>query len=530
MVAETPGGYPGGSSAVRPTLALRNLLRLARLAGFTPEAFAAGHKDQLGFIQCLIRWIVLMCSRRAGKTAGIAGRYGTRSMAKPGGNRIYLALTAGQAREIMWEPLWLPMCEKWKLPVRHNETRMVTKFANGSKVRFGGTDDIEAIKHELGAGLDEAAVDECQDQPERVLRPLLTRILPHALTDRRGTLIASGVVPEVDAGYYMELWKDSDWAKFNWSQMENPHMQDPMGELMEYLAKAPGLTINSPIIQRERFGKFVYDAEETAYRYDPSLNGYQPEAPDWLAEAFAGNFPEAVTSRPGKLSWKYIRPTRKPDDGGARFGIMAAKPRPGINRFSAAIDPGASDRFSLEVLGYGTQTQEIQHVFEWSTPRNARCTWNDVASVGALVEWAYSPDEWRYDAGGSQNELDTFQVDYGIPVIEAAKKSDMKGQIRRFNNELTKGWLLVMIGSALEEDLKKARRDKNTPAGAPWRWASQWHPDPSETSRYALQGYYNLFEPAETPQSEGERIAQQQRFPRSDDDVSMGAIWEEDDS
>ncbi|HXJ32231.1 MAG TPA: hypothetical protein VNG35_16465, partial [Gemmatimonadales bacterium] len=291
-----------------PATALGRLVTRARLLGFTPEAFADGHTIQLEFIRCLVRWIVLMCSRRAGKTVGIAGRYGTRSMATPGGNRIYLALTAGQAREIMWEPIWLPMCEKWRLPVRHNEVRMVTKFANGSKVRFGGTDDIQAIKKELGAGLDEAAVDECQDQPDRVLRPLMTRILPHALTDRRGTLIASGVVPEVDAGYYMELWKESDWEKFNWSQMDNPHMKDPMGELMEYLARNPGLTMESPVIQRERFGKFKYDREETAYRYDPALNGYHEEAPDWLADVYAGRYPEEVTQRPGELSWKFIRP------------------------------------------------------------------------------------------------------------------------------------------------------------------------------------------------------------------------------
>lgn len=512
-----------------PARALGVLLRRARHLDFTPEAVAAGHDFQLEFIRCLLRWIILMTSRRAGKTVGIAGRYGVRSMRTPGGNRVYLALTAKQAREIMWEPIWIPMCERFRLPVTHNETRMITKFANGSKVRLGGTDDIAAIKSELGSGLDEAAVDECQDQPERVLRPLLTRILPPALTDRRGTLIASGVVPEVDAGYYMDLWRESNWEKFNWSQMDNPHMKDPMGELMEYLEKNPGLTVKSPVIQRERFGKFVYDSEETAYRYDPGLNSYDPEPPDWLADAFGGQLPEEITSRPGVLSWKYLHPTKRDDGtGGARYGVMASKPRPGINRFSAAIDPGSADRASLVVIGWGSETREIQQVFEWSTPRNARVTWNDIASIGALVAWAFDPECWFYDAGSSQNELDTFSADYGIPVIHAAKKSDTKGQIRRNNDLLTKGLLKVMKGSALAEDYGKARRDKNTPAGGPWTWASQWHPDPSESGRYSLQGYWDSFAEPETPKTEADEIKHRQRFPKRDEFEDLGSMWQED--
>lgn len=434
----------------------------------TPEQVCGNHVKQLAFVRSLLRWIVVMCSRRAGKTHGIATRFATRSMLVPGGNRVYLALTAKQAREIMWEAIWLPMCEKYRLPCRHNETRMITKFENGSKVRLGGTDDIAAIKTELGAGLDEAAVDECQDQPDRMLRPLLTRILPPALTDRRGVLLAAGVVPEVEAGFFMELWQTSNWDKHNFSQMDNPHMRDPMGELLEYLESNPGLTLDSPVVQRERFGKFVYDLKATAYTYSPELNGYDADPPGWL---------EAVNMRVGT--------------------VRASEPRPGIDRFTVGADPGGRDRTSVVVWGWGEGTQEVQHVFEWVTDRNTKTGLSDIAAAFQIVMERYSPEAFFWDPGSGSMEIDTFTQDYGVPLVRAATKTEKAGQVRRVNDLLTKGWLKVMKGSALEEDYRKSRWDPDKRAKGLWEWASQWHPDPADAARYALQGYYEAFQPAD---------------------------------
>lgn len=480
----------------------RALVAGSRFQGFTLEAIAAGHVPQLAYMRDLARWIVLMCSRRAGKTHGIAGRYAKRSMAVPHGNRVYLALTGGQARDIMWEPIWKPMCERWKLPVEHNETRMVTRFANGSRVRLAGTDDIAAIKKELGAGLDEATVDEAQDQKDPVLRDLCIRILPPAMTDKRGTITVSGVVPEIEAGYFMELWLLSQWAKHNWSQMENPHMPHALEELHEYLEKNPGLKMDSPVIQRERFGRFKYDKNVTAYAYSPELNGYTPERPEWLDPIFGGEYPDwlQVAMRAAKLDvLPFGHWTEEPTDGTARFGVMAAKPHPGINRFAGAIDPGTSDRASLSVVGWGEATEEVQHVFEFSVPRKVAQQLGGLACWAAVATHFYGIDMWAWDPGSGKMEIDTFQADYGLPVIRAANKADAPGQIRRNNDLLTKGLLKTMIGSAAEQDYRKARRDPNSPASGPWKWASQWHPDPSESKRYAIGLYYSEYAAPETP-------------------------------
>lgn len=489
--------------AILEALAFRSEVQ-ARLAAMTFEALADGHARQLKLMQDRSRWIVAMCSRRAGKTQGIAGRFARHSLDRPRGNRVYLALTGGQARDIMWEPIWKPMCERWGLcsDSDHNETRMITTFPNGSRVRFAGTDDIASIKKELGAGLDEACVDEAQDQKDNVMRDLCVRILSNAMTDRRGTMIVSGVVPEVAAGYFWDLWKLSEWSKHNFSQMENPHLPHAMDELMEYLEKNPGLTIDSPVIQRERFGRFKYDKALTAYRYSPSLNGYQPEAPEWLLELFAGELPDylAEPMRKAKLAeLPFAHWTEEPVDGAARFGVMAAKPHPGIDRFSGAADPGTSDRASVSVIGWGETTEEVQKVFEWSTPRGAGMSLGQIAVWMAVANQHYDSDCWFWDPGSGKMEIDTFQGDYGLPVIRAAAKPEVAPNIRRVNDLMTKGQYQEMIGSAAEQDFTKARRDPNTPASSPWRWAPGHHPDPSESTRYAINGYYDEYEPPKPP-------------------------------
>jgi hypothetical protein len=493
---------------LRSVAALRELADRSRWARLALEAIAAGHIPQLRFMADEARWILAMCSRRAGKTQGVAGRYAKRSMLTPGGNRIYLALTGGQARDIMWEPIWKPMCERWELPCDHNETRMVTTFANGSRVRLAGTDDIASIKKELGAGLDEACVDEGQDQKDNVLRDLVIRILPPAMTDKRGTIIVCGVVPEVDSGYFMDLWNLSDWSKHNFSQMENPHIPHARAELDEYLAKNPGLTIESPVIQRERFGKFKYDKKATAYAYSPELNGYRPIMPGWLAELFDGEIP-AYLEKPMKASKLTELPfchwTETPVDGSARFGVMASEPHEGIENFSAAFDPGTSDRASLSVIGWGQTTEEVQHVFEFSAPRKAGITLGQLAIWGAVVAHHFGPEVWSWDPGSGKMEIDTFQADYDIPIIRAANKADTAGQIRRSNDLMTKGQDQTMIGSAAEQDYMKARRDPNAPTGGPWKWASNWHPDPAESKRYATGGYYSVYEGPKETQTHAEK-------------------------
>jgi hypothetical protein len=476
-------------------------------SGFSLEAAAAGHAKQLCMTTDQARHIIALCSRRAGKTTGIADRYAHRSMARADGNRIYVALNSIQARDIMWEPIWKPLCQRWRLPVRHNETRMVSRFDNGSKVRFTGTDDTETIRKELGAGLDEACIDESQDQKDSVLRPLVERILPPALADRAGTIILAGTVPEVEAGLFWDIWKAGTWSAHNWSLFDNPHMREPMQRLREHLEKNPHLTEDSPIIQREWFGRFVFDSAVVAYGYSQDRDAYAPtrqsDEDDLRAELEAA---------------------------GIRIqSLMAAVPHAGIEFFSVGIDPGGGDRFPVQVWGWGERVPYVQHVFDFCPPRDAGLSWGKVELVLRYVARHYPTGWWFYDAGGSDVELDTFHRDTGIPAIAAARKSDTKGQIRRVKNLLEERRGRVMRGSSLEEDFQKARRDPSAPHNGGWKWDPRWHPDSSEAARYALAPYFDSYA-APAPVLTIEQAAKEQHdeerarlfVPREDDPQSAG--------
>jgi hypothetical protein len=474
------------------------LVALESVAGarITAEALCGGHKKQLRAVLDTARWIILLCSRRAGKTKSIAFRFLLRSLNRPGSICVYIALTKPQARNVaMWEPIWKPLLEQCGLrkgiDYKNDETEMITTFANGSVCRFTGASDVRVIETELGGQLDEVVIDEAQSSPASVLGPLVSRILTNSLTDRRGTIVLAGTIPETDGGVFMDRWKNSNWSKHNWSQMENPHMADPYGELMEYLAANPGLTIDSPIIQRERFGRFVYDPNATAYTYSSELNGYNPVLLPWADEVMRDGikmppndaFPNGRIFIPSGL-------------------MMAAAPEPWVEWISIAVDEAARrDRVAVQAIGWGKRSHRIQHLFDWTSEPGKKYTQGEIYAVAGLVRQRYGVNgrgvlPMKRDAGSSPNAIDTLMRDFGIPIIIAAKKGDRKAGVERCNTTLVDGRDMIMRGSCLEEDLQKSKWDKDARERGAWEWDRSWHPDAGDSWRYAKEHYFDAFEPA----------------------------------
>lgn len=489
----------------------RNPTAIIDQLGITPESLSAGHGPQLKMIRDTSSYLIVLCSRRAGKTYGLACLALLTALRRPRQNILYVGLSKPHARKFLWNEVWCPLLDGLKVPHSRNETDMTTTFPNGSVMYVSGTDDVRHIESFLGNRLNLAIVDEAQSQTDSVLVPLSTRILPNALLDdmdHPGQLVMSGTIPEVDAGRFMEVWREGKWSQHNWSRFDNPHLKDQEAALLLYLEANPGMTADGPEVQREWRGKFVFDAKATAYGYRPDLAGYVGVEPSWLSEV------ECPSGR-----------------------IWAAEPHEGINTFACAIDPASEvDRVAMEVWGWGDDTPEIQHVFDWTSAKGAGLTWGQMASVGAHVQRHFAPDFWFYDAGSSKNELDTFTADYGIPVIRAANKADLPGQVRRMKDLLNKGNCKVIRGSALEEDLMKARRDFTAGSAGAWKWANAWHPDPSEAARYALQGYFASYE-APVVKTDADRRLERVREASArmnpsvdDEDVSdeEGGAWGED--
>jgi hypothetical protein len=516
------------------------------------ERYAGSHKKQLEVLRAArtARRILLMMARQAAKSWTIGGAMMDRCL---GGKVrcLFLGLTGEAVRENFWVSVWKPLCDQ--LPpgsVRHNEMRMLTVFVKtGARVSIAGADDTAHIKRYLGnrfAGRSMICIDESQDQKAAVLRELLEDILPPMLT-MDTLLLLSGVIPEVPAGpWWEESLKDS-WQSFCWGRVRmddepqdetsvpwehaertvaddgtvtlgekrtvfltavNTHTPEAPQVLVAHM-RDNGLDLNDPLIQRDWLGVKTFDTSAQAYRYVVTKNGYRHQQAAWIEEIWDP-----------KLWAKHE--IEMPDRKGVV--VLAADPMPGIDRFSFALDPaGTSDRLSIEGVGWGKGVRHVQHIFELVTPKAAAWTQGQWAVVASVANRHYGNAQWRYDAP-SANEIDTFRRDYKLPVIKCAVKSDRHGQVRRANDLLHRGVLLVIMGSGWEEDMLRAKRDRAAMERGLFEFDSHWHPDPAEAGRYALQGYFE--QPADPPppkkpttpyEEEQLRIAQRQSMPRRRD-------------
>ena len=477
-------------------------------AAFSLENFCGRHAEQLAFCRDRSNWVHVMCARQSGKTQGCDAILLDNALAHPRSTNLLLGLKGTGVRVSNWFPVWNPLLDRFSITQKPNETEMLSLFPNRSRVMFAGTDDLSNVKKYLGNRLDNSVIiiDECQDQPDQVLRYILRVLLPPMCTPTTRVILA-GVLPDVPTGFFYELAAEKElreapelkhskgFSHHEWGRAANVHTPEAMEQLQHYLAEH-GISIDDPQIQRDWFIRRTWDKGATAYGYDLSRNGYNPTEPSWLDEAIA-EIRAAITARyPGRpdLMPLYGR-TQQPPNAEARYGLMAAVPYPGVDTFACAIDQARGDRFAAEVIGWGTKTQKVQHVFEFSTPRNIALTLGQAAPVLKAIAKFYGPSWWRMD--GVQNDMDTFAVDYGIPAITAPNKADLPGQVKR-NKDLMQqaGRYDVMIGSALEQDYQRARRDLNSQT---FRWLSTWHPDPSEAARYALSDYYDVYKPPKEP-------------------------------
>lgn len=478
---------------------------MAQVAPFTLEAFCGNHSKQAAFCADRSHRVHVMCARQSGKSQGDDAILLDSGLTRPNSTNLILGFNGPHIRNNNWVPIWTRLWDRfggldadW-----HHETTMVTTFPNGARVLFGGTDDAKHIKNLLGGRIDDGVViiDESQDQ--QTLDELLDSILP-PMMGLNARIVLSGVFPEVPAGRF---WRESGWvldektgryaqtkgfrgwSHHNWGRLANTHTPDARAVLDRYLADT-GLTEEDPQVQRDWFGVPVFDPAATAYRYLRERNGFAPDDAPWLADVYTTQR-DTVRDRP----LLYAHPMKVNERDGARYGLMACRP-PGPMIFSFAIDPGAdTDRVSIQGWGWGPGSREVRHVFDWTTPRGAQLTTGQIFAMAGLANRMYAGAivSWRYDAGSSQNTIDNLLNDYGINVVLAAKKTDLKGQVDRNNDLLTQGRAKVMIGSALEQDYQRARFDKAHLERQQYKWAGSWHPDPSEAGRYALQDYFDAY-------------------------------------
>lgn len=233
--------------------------------------------QQDAFIQDPARYIDAQCSRRAGKTNGLAIRYFNTMRNHPKSRCVYLGLTFESARDIMI-PVLMELNEKYKVGctfLNSNQTALM-KHPNGSQLKILGADMKNFIKRLKGRKHPAIGIDEAQDFGTH-LQSLIDDVLTPCIADYEdGWLAVTGTPGPVPQGYFFDVTnkRKYGYSHHEWTIMDNPYMPDPKGFLEDLKAKREW-TDDNPTLRREWLNQWVLDAESLWIRYKENVNDYK---------------------------------------------------------------------------------------------------------------------------------------------------------------------------------------------------------------------------------------------------------------
>lgn len=243
---------------------------------------------QAAFVRDPARRKAARCGRRGGKTTGIAGWLYGGCVEKPGTRQVYVGLSRGLARQILWDGILSRMAKDYGLPLRETtrDGQLIISHANGSSIWIAGCDDRREIDKFRGQAFYRVNIDEAQGFPEDILQPLVEEAIGPALADHEGALALTGTPAPIDVGYFHAattgLLRGWSW-EHHWDIRDNPlfarEASDPiyatLAEETLALEAAKFGSDQHPTYLREWLGQWTHDASALVYPIGHS-NAWSP--------------------------------------------------------------------------------------------------------------------------------------------------------------------------------------------------------------------------------------------------------------
>jgi phage terminase large subunit len=239
-----------------------------------PPFIDATFPEQARFIRDPSRRKYAFCTRRAGKSEA-AGRYLLKqAFEKPGTQCLYVGLTRGSARAIMWAPILKRLLHAWGLEYRANEVELEITLPNASRIRLTGADANDNERQKLlGQRNSLVILDECASFRAHI-KSLVWDVLRPTLVDELGTMCMIGTPGEVPAGYFYEITtgREAGWSAHTWTTHQNPYLAENFAtEIAELKQSDPDIE-RRPWFRRQYLGQWVVDTDELVYHFNAERN------------------------------------------------------------------------------------------------------------------------------------------------------------------------------------------------------------------------------------------------------------------
>lgn len=366
---------------------------------------------QYEFIKDPTRFKIAVCSRRSGKTVGIAADLIDTCLAEQDVVCLYTTLTHRNAKNIIWPDI-KRILDKYKIPNKADNTLLEISFLETkSKLILGGAKDESEIEKYRGWKLRKAYIDECQSFRPYV-KYFIDDILIPALRDLRGSLILTGTPGPIPAGPFYEYATSNNWKHFHWTAFDNPYMHNPpLRDLNKTLAEeriVKGITENDPGYIRETYGQWIEDFNSLVFKFSPEKN---------------------IFSKLPDKKYDYV------------FGI----------------DIGFHDSDAIAVLAYNLEDKNVYLVEEVIRDRQG------ITPLVAQIETLrarYNPVKMVMDTGGLGKKIqEELRMRHQIPIV-AAEKTRKFEFIELLNDDLRTAKFKSYQNSRFQQDCSLVQWDR----------------------------------------------------------------------
>jgi hypothetical protein len=385
-------------------------------------------REQLDFIEDPSRRKTLLCPRRSGKTFVAAVDLVDTCLRRVEANCVYITLTKGSARALMWQAL-KALDQELDLGCHFHNTFLTCTFPGDRlrRITLTGAETRGEIEKLRGQHYDKVIIDEGKSFPTHILTELVRDVIGPALNDTMGTIALMGTPGNVLNGVFYEATKDHSpimrlyrergsrearlWSGHRWSVADNiamPHLWPAcLADKESY-----GWSDENPIWQREYLGRWISDDDAFVYKYDPDRNS-------WSRDPHSEN----KHGLPDGHDWKYL----------------------------LGCDLGYDDPFSIVVCAYAESSNVLYQVYDY---KESGLTVSDIATTIRAVQEEFGEFEIMVgDRGGlGKMVLAELSERWGIH-IEAAEKTEKRDYIELLNSDMCEGNIKILSDSALAEEM-----------------------------------------------------------------------------